>query len=252
MSDSAPDRDDMASVSAVAIIAMILVTFAHEAAGHGVACWMAGGRITQLTSVYFDCSEMTGPVALGGPIGNIAAALLAWLTLRMLPPAARARLLALVVMAFSLFWAAGYLIYAMVKGHGDYALAAHTFFPTSPQLWRPAGILLGAVLYGISIRLVRYTAEDSLGARAARVLPMAWIAATIAAVLAAALYAPNPGDAMVQAALEIGAASVPLLLFARRNTGTSGAAAITRNTGWLAAAIVLFLGFAATLGRGIV
>ena len=40
-----------ATVAAIAIIAMVLATAAHEAIGHGAACLLAGGHITQLTSV---------------------------------------------------------------------------------------------------------------------------------------------------------------------------------------------------------
>lgn len=231
---------------------MTVATFAHEAAGHGGACLIAGGRTTQLTSVYFDCSAMTGYVALGGPLGNFAAALLGWAGLRVLPQAeVRARLMALLVLAFSAFWGAGYLIYAMAKGHGDYALAAHELLALPPEVWRPAGILLGIGLYWVSIRLVGSWAGRVTGDRAATLLRTAWIAASAAAVLAAALYQPNPAGAMIQAGLEIGAASLPLLFPRRRGIGEPATPAISRSLGLIVAAIALLAVFAATLGRGV-
>jgi hypothetical protein len=249
---SHPARDDPAMISAIAVIAMIIATFAHEAVGHGSACLTAGGQITQLTSVYFDCSAMTGLVALAGPAGNLAAALLGWLALCLLAQAAiRARLLALLVMALSAFWAAGYLIYAMLKRHGDYALAAHELLGLPSQVWRPAGVLLGLVFYWVSARLVARGARDIVGARAGPALRTAWAAAGIGAVLAAALYRPDPGGAMVQATLEISAASIPLLFLVRRNAAGPAAPLITRSIGWIAAAMILFAAFAVTLGRGI-
>jgi hypothetical protein len=49
--DSGSNLDDIPTVSALAVIAVCITTTAHEALGHGSACWAVGGHIAQLTSV---------------------------------------------------------------------------------------------------------------------------------------------------------------------------------------------------------
>jgi hypothetical protein len=81
-------------------------------------------------------------------------------------------------------------------------------------------------------------------------MQMAWFAATVAAIAAAVLYRPDRAHAMFEAALEIGVASVVLLIPRRRGTGTGEMLPIARSTAWLASAIIVFVFFALTLGAG--
>jgi hypothetical protein len=130
------NTDDPITVSAVAVAAACLTTIAHEAIGHGSACLASGGRITLLTSVYFECSPRSPWIAAAGPAGNLLVAALAWLALkhaRIGVP--RLRLLLLFTMAFSLLWEAGYLLYAMVLNEGDYAIAARAAFGVPAWPW---------------------------------------------------------------------------------------------------------------------
>jgi hypothetical protein len=236
-------RNDTATVCAMAILAMIAATAAHEAIGHGGACLLAGGQVTRLTSVYFHCSRDNGWASAGGPLGNLGAALLGWLGLRLLPSGAiRARLLAFLLWAFSLFWFAGYLVYDMAFGGGDYIFTARALFGGADV--RPAAGAVGVVLY---LFVARSIAAKARALAFASFLRPAWIAASVAAVAAALAYAPARLDAAIQAALEIGAASLPLLL-ARP---APGGAVIARSPTWIAAAVILFAAFALTLGRGI-
>jgi hypothetical protein len=88
-------RDNAVMVGAIAIIAMCVATAAHEAVGHGGVCLLLGGRIAQLTSVYFRCALESRFVAPAGPAGNLAAGLIAWAALKWIPATfPRARLLA--------------------------------------------------------------------------------------------------------------------------------------------------------------
>src|SRR6185295_14958471 len=96
-------RDDPPTVAAIGVLAMCIVTADHEAIGHGTACFLAGGRATLLTSVYFHCDVGSAWVAIAGPIGNLAGAAAAWLIARGLPPhAAHAQLLLMLITAFAL------------------------------------------------------------------------------------------------------------------------------------------------------
>jgi hypothetical protein len=79
------ERIDRLTLAAIAVAAMCIVTFDHEALGHGGVCLALRGHIELLTSVYFDCSVKTGGVAAGGPLGNLLVGSIAWLSLRMVP-----------------------------------------------------------------------------------------------------------------------------------------------------------------------
>jgi hypothetical protein len=236
-------RGDILTVGAVAILAMITATVAHEAIGHGGVCLLQGGKIVRLTSVYFSCDGGNGWVPAAGPLGNLAAALLGWLGLRLLPAGAmRARLLCLLLWAFSLFWFAGYLIYDMALGGGDYIFTARALFGGADV--RPAAGAMGVVLY---LFIARQVATKARALDFVALLRQAWIAASVAAVAAALAYAPTREYAAIQAGLEIGAASLPLLL-ARP---AAGGVIIARSPAWIGAAAILYAAFVLILGRGI-
>lgn len=240
-------RDDRLTVGAIAIAASVLVTADHEALGHGSACLALGGHIKLLTSVYMDCAGGNAVVAACGPSMNLAMGALAWLALRrgaILRP--QLRLFALLVMALSWFWEAGYLLYAMALNTGDTAIAARAVFGAPEWPWRVAGFIAGIALYAVAIRAVAAAARGFVNAS---VLRLCWLAASTAAVLAAAFYAPGRVPAMGQAALEIGAASVPLLgRFAQMRVEGS---AIGRSVPWIAFALVVYAIFLCTLGHGL-
>ncbi|SRR5579885_469585 len=246
-------RDDMRMAASLAAIAMCVATAAHEAAGHGSACLLAGGRITELTSVYFRCTAGSASVSLAGPLGNLTAGILALIALKAVPPrAVRARLLAVGVMALSLFWAAGYLVDSMIENRGDYAIAGQVFLGEPSGLWRAPGILLGIGLYLTAARLVAGAMRGFSPARTRNLLRATWLAATAFAMLAAVFYTPDRSGAIGQGFLEIGANSFPLLIIGwRKKEPENDAPAITFDTGWFAAAVAIFAVFAATLGRGI-
>lgn len=245
-------RDDALTVAAIAILAMCVSTTAHEAIGHGGACLASGGRIAQLTSVYFQCAPGGQWIPAAGPAGNLVAAVLAGIGAKLTPAARpRLRLLLALVMAISLFWEAGYLLYAMARREGDWAIAAREVFGSLTPVVRIAGAAAGIGLYLLGARLVA-GAVRPFGDRARRLLALAWTAAGVAACAAAAFYAPDRLDAMKQAALEVGAASLPLLIM-RLRTGPAGEPAprIARDWRWIAVSAAAYAGFILTLGRGL-
>jgi len=234
-------HDDVPTVCAIAVLAMVVATAAHEAAGHGGACLLSGGNITRLTSVFFECAPSSRWIAMAGPLGNLACGMAAFAGLRLLPArAAMGRLFAFLAAAFSFYWFAGYLVYAMALNTGDFAFAFRAGPAPLPPVARIAGMGLGMALYLLTARLL---ARENFRRGVQR---LAWTAATAAATLAALLYAPDRIGAAVQALLEIGAASLPLF----RRTVPDGAS-IARSPAWIGACVILFAGFAFTLGRGI-
>lgn len=236
-------RDDIATLSAIAMLAMCVATISHEAIGHGGVCLAAGGDITRLTSVYFQCSVPNAWVAIGGPIGNLVAAGLAWLAWRGTPGQhARLRAFLLLVATFSLFWFSGNVIYSAALNTSDtYFFVRDMLGPPNPVM-RLAAVVIGIVGYGIGLRMIR--AADL--AHASRVI--AWIVASLAACAATFVYAPDRLGALTQAALEIGAASLPLAI---ARAGPATPSFILRSWLWIAAAIAAYAAFVATLGLGL-
>ena len=252
---SRSSRDDLPTVLALGLLAAVMTTTAHEAVGHGGFCLLHGGRITQLTSVYFQCKPGMDGVALAGPVGNLTAALLAWIVRRFVPPAhARLRLLLIFVTAFSLFWEAGYVIHAMIHDEGDWVFAARELFGKPEQPWRIGGIVLGVILYLVGVLAMR-SAMRPYGPgsqRAGSLLRWSWLAGALGAVAASLAYTQDRA-AIGQAALEIGAASWPLLLLSFRIRVDSPYVAppIFRSWAWIGASLILYAVFVATLGHGL-
>jgi hypothetical protein len=235
------------TVAAVAVIAMAAATVMHEVAGHSGVCLAMGGQIARLTSVYFNCRPTSPWVDAGGPAGSLAGALLGGFALRTVrPDAPRARLLALLLFAFCAFWFSGQLIYSFLLEKSDFIFALKGFAPDlalTPPL-RVGAVILGVGLYVVAAQIVaRRAAVDG------RTLRLAWLAGTLAAIFAAALYAPDRPSAIKEAFFEVGVASFPLLLI-RPRVEPPGAP-IGPSVPWMIAAGLVYAGFLGTLGLGI-
>lgn len=255
-------RDDRITVAAIGILAACVTTLAHEAVGHGGVCLLSGGHVVRLTNVYFRCDLRSVWISPAGPFGNYLAALLAGLLGAVVPRRATGlRLLLALVMAFSLFWEAGYLIFAGVKREGDYAEALRD--AGAPTVWPWLAIAAGLTVYAVATRLVAAAAArfgplegGSTPRRAAGLFIPAYVAGASAMVVAAALYAPGRLAAMHLAALELGGAAFPLLLIgtltlrARDGGAAAPAPPLGRDWAWIGAGLLAFAALAATLGRG--
>lgn len=248
--------DDKITVFAIAVMAGCVATAAHEAAGHGAACALLGGSITRLTSVYFQCSIGSPWIAAGGPLGNLFAFTVAWLGLAFAPAGmVRLRLLLLLLSTFSIFCFAGYLIYSALLNDGDIYFVARDLLGRPGLALRAAQIALGAACYWAGIRIMATYAVRIFGdpGRARDLLRWSWISASLSACLAALAYAPGRLGAIGQAALEIGAASLPMLgrPGAQPEVNRQSSTGIERSSGWIGAAVAIFVLFVATLGRGL-
>src|SRR5690242_5012151 len=234
---------------------MCVVTFAHEALGHGGACLLLGGQIELLSSSLFRCGLSSGWIDPAGPATNLTVGLIALIVRLASPPGfAKTRLLLLLVTAFSFFWEGGYLMRAMILRDGDLYFFAQ-FLIGEPALWvRALGLAVGL---GVYVFAVRMTSRGLTGMfdihEGRRVARSAWIAAVIGAGAAALLYRgaplwPDVRDAL----LEIGLASIPLLFIPRANEYAPQARAIIgRSVPVIGTAMIVFAAFAVTLGRGV-
>src|SRR5579862_9124776 len=70
---------DLATVTAIALVAYAASNVLHEAVGHGGACVALGGKPLVLSSVHFECGEQAMSalalrgVAAGGTVANFTA-----------------------------------------------------------------------------------------------------------------------------------------------------------------------------------
>ena len=250
MTDS---KNDGLTAAAIGLLAMCIVTCDHEALGHGSACLLLDGHIRLLTSSLFRCDTRSGWIDPAGPAANLIMGTAALLAVRLVPQRMVAlKLLLLTITAFSFFWEAAYVVDAMIVRHGDLYFFAE-FLVGEPPLWlRVFASLAGVALYVATIRLTTRALlrlwPSSAGRSIARTV---WLSATAGAAVAALLYrCPGWGNER-DAVLEIGAASLPLLFIPRANTSElTSSIGLERNWSLIVLAVVVFVAFAATLGRG--
>jgi hypothetical protein len=250
-------RNDVLTVAAIALLAMCLVTFDHEALGHGGMCLALGGHIRILTSSIFRCDLQSVWIDPAGPFGNLLMGALALAFVGAVPRrSVGMRLFLILVACFSFFWEAGYVIEAMRTRHGDLYSAGQDFLGEPSTGWRIVGALAGLSLYLFSARWASRSLLDLWPrADAARgVARTAWVAASIGAALAALAYSGEGFGDLRDAILEIGASSWPLLIIPRSNRSAAEAPpaeVIGRNWTVVCTSALVYAIFVATLGRGV-
>jgi hypothetical protein len=253
-------EDDSATLGALGVGAYVLAAVGHEVIGHGGTCLARGGTITLLTSVYFQCRPGGDPLtALAGPAANLLAGGLFWAALRWRrgwTPATR--LFLLMAMAFNLFWGTGYMIYSGLLNLGDWIFALRDFDPG----WglRSLLVLAGLAAYRLAIRAVAaglapFVSADDIGrSRLRRLLLIPYLAAGVAACVAAVLF---PGDRLAslkEGGLEIFAASLGLVELAwsarvPRMAAPSAIAAIPRKPVLILVVAAAFVAFSVIINR---
>jgi hypothetical protein len=245
-----PPSSHPATLAALGAVAFVTACVAHEAVGHGGVCLATGGRITLLTSVYFQCS-LRGPlVAAAGPLMNLAAGALCWWVLRSRPPrSVAARGFLALAMAFNLLWGSGYFLYSAFTNEGDWAWVLRDLALEPRWAWRWGIGILGLILYDRSIEW----AAARFPARLPLLLP--YLTAGAVACLSALCFAGPTLPALRQAALESFGAGAGLLLLANRNrrldpSKPPAAEIVPVRWGWIAAAVLITFLFLATLGHG--
>lgn len=259
--------DDRTTIVAIAILAFIVADMAHETLGHGVGYFLGGGTAgifttTRVIPALWLSGRHANIFDLGGPAGNLVFAASAWLAQRLVRGAApRLRLFLCLLMAFSLFWAFGYLMFCGVAAHGDwFALirdASHL------GLWRVVFVLVGFVLYRFSMRLVAsdfrwiISKDDPDGHfRLRRLILLSYFGGGLIACAGAVLDPYGWKEILNSGALAGFAAPVGLLwtptLFPLVGQELNTARGVlSRSFTWIVAALVASVFFIAVLGPGI-
>jgi hypothetical protein len=136
------------TISALGIVAMCIVTFDHEALGHGSACLLLHGHIRLLTSSLFRCDIRSGWIDPAGPAANLLMGALA-LAARQFVPMRWPRLtfLLILITGFSWFWEAGYVIHSMRRQDGDLYFFAQFMLGAVSVRQRWLAAAAGVVLY---------------------------------------------------------------------------------------------------------
>ena len=254
---SPENKNAFFTIAAVAVMAMCVVTFDHEALGHGSVCLLLHGRIVLLTSSLFRCSVRSGWIDPAGPFTNLLMGTLAFICLRLVPAQrATLRLFLILITAFSYFWEAGYLIHAMHQRFGDLYFFAEFLFGRVTLWQRAIAIVVGLAFYVVTARIIsRELLTLWPQARVARtVARIAFLSATVAAAVAALAYQGHGWGDLSDAVLEFGGASFPLLFIPLHNRRTANAQpspVIARSPLTLILAAIVFAAFIASLGRGI-
>jgi len=253
------NRNDWLTVAALGLLATCIVTFDHEALGHGSACLLLHGHIRLLSSSLFRCDVRSGWIDPAGPATNLLVGTLALVCLRFVPERLlNFRLLLILITAFSYFWESGYVMRAMLRRDGDLYYFAQ-FLLGDVSVWQRC-VAAGAGL-ALFVFAARLTSNALLKlwpqTRTARaVARTAWTAAIVGSAAAALAYAgPGWSGNLRDAVLEVGAASFPLLLIPPRNRPietTQPPAFLARSTITIVLALAVYAIFVATLGRGLI
>ena len=249
--------NDWLTIAAIGILAMCVVTFDHEALGHGGVCLLLQGHITLLSSSIFRCSARSGWIDPAGPAMNLLMGALALIASRFVPPRRpKLKLFLISVTAFSFFWEAGYVMDAMRTRHGDLYFFAQFMLDDVPLWLRLVAAACGVALYVAGIRLtsralLELWSDSAIARRVARTL---WVGASAGAAVAALAYRGEGWGDLRDAVLEIAACAFPLLFIPlnRRKTAAAGTPfVIARSYSAIALSLVVFAVFTATLGRGV-
>jgi hypothetical protein len=196
---------DLALMGAVAFVCACV---AHEALGHGGVCWLTGGHVVLLTSVYFRCQPGLPIIDAAGPLTNLIVAGFTALAVSRYAHTARARVLGALILAFNAMWGAGYLVYSACTNDGDWAFVLRDLDARPLWLWR---ILFAGIGFWIYLKAMGFIAPHL---PSGALLLSAYIAAGAVALGSVML---NPGSllpALLTAAEESLLASVGLLYLA--------------------------------------
>lgn len=259
--------DDRTTVVAIAVLAFIVADIAHETLGHGIGYFLGGGTsgiftTTRVIPALWLSGRHADIFDLGGPAGNLLFAALPFLAQRLLRARVpRLRLFLVLLMAYSLFWAFGYLLFCGVVARGDwFALIRDT---SHQWLWRVVFVLVGFALYRFSMRLVAAdfhwllsTNDPDSRFRLRRLILLAYISGGLIACAGAALDPYGWKEIYNSGALAGFAAPVGLLwtpaLFPRFGQAHPTAAGpVSRSLPWIAFTFLASILFIAALGPGL-
>ena len=254
--DASPRKNDTITMIAVAALACILQDILHEGLGHGITAWLSGAHKITMSTVALQSDIDTRWIAANGTLVNLATAGILWLLL-LRPQRYRPVTLYFLVLAMAgnLFTGTGYFLFSGVANFGDWKTVIEGLRPH--WMWRVGLVVLGAVSYYASMRLVMAKLRPFQGPDPRSVRWVCWIPYLTAGVLAglAALFSPFGLFYMITSALpstlgaNAGLLSLPGLM--RCGWRDEEGLVIARSVPWIIVGSIASLLFIFVLGRGI-
>jgi hypothetical protein len=264
-----PPRDDTLTLVALGVLAFVVANLSHEALGHGLAALAVGAKPVMLTTCYFRATGNTSRwIPAGGGIANVVVGLLCFFLLRLLRTgSSHFRYFLVLVVAFNLFFAAGYPAYSGIAAFGDWADVTSGLTPR--WLGRVLLVIISVISYYVSLELVASVIRPYCGTRSSeglarlrRLTLVPYLSSLGAASLAAALN-PTGWTVVFTSGLPAAAAAfgltqmdhVPRACCSDSNvtmvSSITGISPITRSYAWIAAGSVVLGLFVGVLGPGI-
>lgn len=253
-------HDDLLTIVAISIVALILSTMLHEGLGHAAVALLTGTTSGTLSTVAWSSAYDSRLVAAGGTIVNLIAGMIFWLALRAAPnSSAQARLFLLISSAFNLFAGTGYFFFSGVTNFGDWRQVIAGLRPY--WIWRTLLVVVGICAYYAAMRIVGGSLVRYLGVPASNLVRfrrLTWIPyfTAILTEVVAGLRNPLGLSLVFESALPATAGAQCALLFLVHYIPKSTATGpnqqlIPRSYPWIATSAVLALVFILVLGPGI-
>jgi hypothetical protein len=250
-------------LAALGILAYAASMMTHEALGHGGYCLASGGHNVMLTAWGERC-DFPGVHGSGieaaGPGVQFGAGLLAWRVPHLLSPdAARLRYFFWLYMVFNLLVSSGYVAFSGVTDYGDAALIVGLH---PHVVWRGGLILLGSVVYFLSMRAAALELKGFAGLDygSRRLFRLVWMPYAAAGVFACATAALNQtmghGVAIGLAAASsfgggLGLLRLPEMQHGMASTGHSPTVYLNWSTAWGVAVFAVVVAFLFFIGPGL-
>ncbi len=250
-----PQRDDIATLMAIGVVAYVCETLLHEAAGHGGMCLASGYRVTAIAPLWMHCSTTTPLVNLMGPAANLVGAAVYGLILRFAPPRGdRVRLFVWLSLAFNGLVAAGYMGVGGLTGFGDWPAVLAGLAP--PWLARGGLVVVAVGFYLGFLRLAGGLLKDRVvgGALTDRRLRRLVLFPALGAAIAA-LGAEVYGQGARPLGLALAAGCTLVVGFSLTSLPTVKGEAATAfgvrfSWVWMVVAVVVGTGFVLAVGPG--
>ncbi len=252
--------DDLPTIVAISVVALMLSTMLHEGLGHGAVALLTGASSGTLSTVAWSSTFDSRLVAAGGTIVNLIAGFAVWLALGAARNAsAQTRFFLLIACAFNLFSGTGYFFFSGVTNFGDWQqviAGAHPYW-----LWRTMLIVVGVGAYYSAMRIIGASLGRYLGvspSEHARFRRLTWTPyfAAILIELVAGLRNPLGLPLVFESALPATAGANCALLFLvhyvpRSTTPGPNGQLIPRSYPWIIVSAAFVLIFILVLGPGI-
>jgi hypothetical protein len=249
-------KDDTPTVIAMASLACMLQDVLHEGLGHAVTAWLSGAHRIGLSTVAMQADVSTRWISASGTLVNIVAGVLLWIVLKRYPFRSSMRYFLILAMAGNLFTGTGYFLFSGVANFGDWAAVVTGWQPR--WLWRIGLVVVGALTYYISMRVVATELRPFKSEVAGRLRRLCFIPYAADGILAGVAGLLNPLGVFYVFASALpstlganaGLLSLPSMM--RRVPPTpKGAEPIERSMAWIGSGAVAVLIFVLVLGRGI-